>query len=126
MIPAYLYLNAILYAAFAAWCTLRAGATARSIGYLELNAGGESEYRVIYGGLQLGLALVFALLARRSELWEMGLVFSLAIYVPIVVFRLATVVSFWPVPRVTLTVAAMETVLLMVAVLLWFWSHPPG
>ena len=123
MIPAYLYLNALLYAGFAAWCVLNATATARAVGYLQLNAGGESEYRVVYGGLQLGLALVFVLLARRSELWESGLVFALAIYVPIVVFRLATIASFWPVPRVTLAVAAMESVLLAVAVVLWIWSH---
>ena len=49
MIPAYLYLNALLYAGFAAWCTISAASTARAIGYLQMNAGGESEYRVIYG-----------------------------------------------------------------------------
>jgi hypothetical protein len=123
MIPAYLYLNALLYAAFAAWCTFSATATARAVGYLQLNAGGESEYRVVYGGLQLGLAAVFALLARRSELWENGLIFSLAIYLPLVAYRLATIGAFWPVPRVTLAVAAMETLLLAGAIVLWFLSH---
>lgn len=123
MIPAYLYLNAALYALFALWCTVSAAATARAIGYLEFNAGGESEYRVIYGGLQLGLALVFALLAQRSELWEMGLVFSLAIYVPIVVYRIATTVSFWPVPGTTLAVGTMELTLLVAAGILWVASH---
>jgi len=120
MVPAYLYLNAILYAAFAAWCTLSPAATARAIGYLQRNAGGESEYRVIYGGLQLGLALVFAFLAWRSELWALGLKFALALYMPIVAYRFATVAVFWPVPRLTLAVGAMESVLLALAVLLWF------
>ncbi len=123
MIPAYLYLNAALYALFALWCTVSAAATARAIGYLQFNSGGESEYRVIYGGLQLGLALVFALLARRSELWEMGLVFSLAIYVPIVFYRVATIVSFWPVPPTTLAVGAMELTLLVAAGILWVATH---
>lgn len=123
MLPAYLYLNAVLYAVFALWCTVSAAATSRSIGYLQLNAGGESEYRVIYGGLQLGLAVIFFLLARRSELWEMGLIFSLALYLPIVAYRVATVVSFWPVPATTLAVGAMEVVLLAVAVLLWVLTH---
>ncbi len=123
MIAAYLYLNAVLYAGFAAWCTISPGSTARSIGYLQLNAGGESEYRVIYGGLQVGLAMVFAYLAWRPEIRSLGLLFALALYIPIVAYRAITIASFWPVPGLTLAVGAMETVLLAGAALLWLQSQ---
>jgi len=120
MVSAYLYFNAALYGAFALWCTLRPGETSRAIGYQGLTAGGESEYRVIYGGLQVGLALFFLLLARRPDLGALGLTFALALYVPIVAYRLATILVFWPVPGTTVAVGLMELVLLLVAGTLFF------
>ena len=119
MTVAYLWLNAVLYALSAAWCSLRWAATSRSLGYLALDAGGRSEYLTVYGGLQLGLALCFAWTALRPELHRTGLLLALALYLPIVLFRLSTVIGGWPVPRTTLAVAGLELVLLATAALLW-------
>lgn len=110
----YLLLNAVLYAVFALWCTVRPASTAQSLGYVDLNASGRSEYLVIYGGLQFGLAAFFALMARDADnllLLRTGLYFAASLYVPIVVFRLFTVVKFWPVSPLTLGVASLEVAL---------------
>jgi len=118
----YLWLNAVAYLFLAIYCTVRADASARGLGYTSLNSSGQSEYLVIYGGLQFGLALAFALMARSHDLHRVGIQFALCLYVPIVVYRVITVLRFWPVQSMTLGVAALEVVLLIAAIALW-WNQ---
>lgn len=120
MTAAYLWLNAVLYAVFALWCAFRLDTTARSLGYLELSNGGRSEYLTVYGGLQWGLALAFAILAHHGELHRAGVLISLAIYVPLVLHRSISLLRFGPVAGLTKGVAVLEWVLLLAAVALWF------
>lgn len=115
---AYLLANAALYALFAVWCTIKPASTATSLGYLTRNAAGESEYLVIYGGLQFGLAAFFWWTARETSTYATGLVFALCLYAPIVVYRVITVIKGWPIPGLTLSVAALEIGLLVWGLLL--------
>ncbi|MEP7312842.1 MAG: DUF4345 domain-containing protein [Pseudomonadota bacterium] len=110
---AYVLANAVLYFLFAVWCTIRPDATATSLGFISRNAGGYSEYLVIYGGLQLGLAGFFLWTSRSEHLLPAGLMLALAMYVPIVIFRTVTVIRWWPVPTVTAATAALEIALLV-------------
>jgi hypothetical protein len=119
----YLWLSGALYAAFAIWCTVEPEQTARAAGFLELAPGGRSEYFVIYGGLQLGLAACFCYCAANN-LHRLGLMFALAITVPIVVYRLISLIRHWPVANTTVWLAALEGVLLVAAVALWVWRRP--
>lgn len=109
----YLYVNAALYAIFGVWCLVAPTTTARTLGYSVLAASGESEYRVVYGGLQIGMALFFAYCARAND--RAGLVFAVALYVPIVLVRAITVMKF-PVSSMTLGVGALEALLLAAGV----------
>jgi hypothetical protein len=118
-VKAYLYLNAILYVLFAAWCSIAPSSTSSSIGFLDLSSGGKSEYLVVYGGLQLGLAIAFCLLARDSAYWKIGMLLSIALYAPIVVYRLITVARYWPVPALTLATGALELGLLIAALAIY-------
>lgn len=119
MVAAYLWLNAVLYALFAAWCTVRWKSTSAAVGYLALDNGGRSEYLVVYGGLQAGLAIAFALLALRPEWHRAGVLFALCLYAPIVAYRVVTALAFAPVGATTWAVAGLESVLLAGAVALW-------
>jgi hypothetical protein len=118
MTAIYLYVNAALYALFAVWITLSPAKTAANQGYALIANGGRSEYLVVYGGLQVGLALFFAWTAQSQGLQRAGLVFALLLYAPIVVYRMITVARFWPVASTTLAVAALEILLLVWAVVL--------
>jgi hypothetical protein len=120
MIAAYLYVNAALYAVFALWCTFQYQATSRNLGYLTLDNSGKSEYLVIYGGLQWALAASFLYLASAPELRALGLRFAFAVYLPIVAYRVLTLWRFSPVRKMTRWVAALE-VLLLLAGLALFW-----
>lgn len=119
MSSAYLYLNALLYLLFAVWCTVAPAKTSASLGYQSLSAGGHSEYLVLYGGLQLGLAIGFFLAARNPEWTRAGIAFSLALYAPIVLFRLVTVIRYWPVATLTIATGVLEALLLLGAIWLY-------
>jgi len=123
MIAVYLWINAVLYAALALWCTLMPLQTSRAIGFVELSASGRSEYAVIYGGMQFGFAFLFAW-AAWSGSHRFGLIFALALYTPILLFRIVSLAKFWPVSATTLWTAALEVVLLGAALLLWLFVRP--
>ena len=124
MTAAYLYLNALLYAVFGIWCTARPEQTARSLGYATLDRAGQSEYLVVYGGLQLGLAVAFFVFATNPATHRTGLLFALAIYTGIVVYRGVTLWMYGPVPALTWMVAALELALLVGAGALWLTRQP--
>lgn len=118
MTAIYLWVNAVLYALLAVWCMLMPATTSQSIGFTELSSSGQSEFIVIYGGMQLGFAFLFAWTALSGN-HRFGLIFSLAIYIPILLFRIASVAHYWPVSTTTLATFASEIVLTVCALLLW-------
>lgn len=124
MAMAYLYLNALVYLLLAVWCAVAPARTAAAVGYTSLSRSGQVEYLTIYGGLQLGLAILFAWFAWSQQM-RTGLVLALALYVPIVLFRSIGLVRWWPVETTTLVLAAVEWLMLAVALWLW-WQGRPG
>jgi hypothetical protein len=122
MTALYLWINAALYALLALWCTLMPAITSQSIGFVELSSSGQSEYAVIYGGMQFGFAFLFAWTALSGN-HRFGLIFSLAIYVPILLFRIISVLRYWPVSTTTLATGALEIALTGAAILLWMNSR---
>lgn len=122
MTAIYLWINAVLYGALALWCTLMPAQTSRSIGFIELSSSGQSEYAVIYGGMQFGFAFLFGWAALSGN-YRFGLIFALALYVPIVMFRMISLARFWPVSATTLWTGALEIVLLFSALMLWARSQ---
>jgi len=118
MATAYLYLNALLYLLLAIWCTFAPARTAAAVGYASLSRSGQTEYLTIYGGLQLGLAFLFAWFAWTQQM-RTGLVLAMALYIPIVLYRSVALLRWWPVEPATLVLAATEW--LMLAAALWLW-----
>lgn len=124
MVAIYLWVNAALYAMFALWCAVRLDDTARNLGYVALSGSGRSEYLSVYGGLQWGLALIFAWFALKPDLHRIGLVVALAVYAPIVVHRAIGLLRFGPVETLTRAVAGLEIAMLAIAAVLWFVGQP--
>jgi len=87
MVVVYLAFNAVLYAAFSLWCALAPRQTSGFVGLTPANPGGESEYLAVYGGLQAGLAVFYALALAMPEHRRSALVLSLAMYGGIVLLR---------------------------------------
>ena len=115
----YFYFNSLLYLLLGSWCTIAPQRMAARMGYLTMSKRGRSEYLVIYGGLQIGLAITFFLLARNPTYFHLGLLISIGLYAPIVILRFFTglmnrLSSGW-----TLGTVALETLLLIVACCLY-------
>lgn len=124
MAAIYLYLNAAMYAVFALWCALRLESTAANLGYTALSNSGRSEYFTVYGGLQWGLALVFAYTALKPELQRTGIVIGIAVYAPLVLHRLVSLARFGPVESLTKVVAGLEVAMLVAAAAIWLLDRP--
>lgn len=122
MQAAYLYLNALLYMLFAVWCSFAPQQTAGSLGYETLTSGGHSEYLVVYGGLQAGLAVTFWMSARNAEWHGAGVALALSLYAPIVLYRAVTIARLWPLPALTIATGCLEAALLLAA--LWLVRRP--
>lgn len=122
MIKLYLALNGLLYGGLSGWCTVRHHVTSRASGYLELSPSGNSEYLVVYGGLQAGLAVAYFWAATNASLYRTALVFSVFLYAPIVLYRVITVIVYSPVSALALATGALEVVLLVGAIALML-SH---
>lgn len=125
MTAIYLWINALLYALLALWCTLMPAQTSQSIGFVQLSNSGQSEYAVIYGGMQFGFAFLFSWAALSGN-HRFGLIFALALYVPILLFRIISVAHFWPVSTTTLGTGALEVLLTTAAILLWLKQRAPA
>jgi len=119
MVVAYLAFNALLYAVFAAWCAVAPEQTSTFLGLKSSNPAGASEYLAVYGGLQAGLAVFYALAARLPVHRRTAVVFSLALYGGIVVMRTVAAVTlgFGELGNARLAYA-LELALLLAAVLL--------
>ena len=118
MMALYLWVNAFLYALFAAWTTLSPLKTSSSMGFEVLSSSGRSEYLVVYGGIELGFAVFFALTAWQAQWQRLGVIFAVCLYAPIVLYRVITVWKFWPVKPLTLQVGSLEVALLVVGLVL--------
>ena len=69
MTRTFLAIVGIAYLVLAVWCALKPGQTSNSVGLTLQPGSGQSEYLVVYGGLQLGLGLFFLwpLLQHETE-----------------------------------------------------------
>ena len=111
MAVAYLYVNAALYFIFAVWCLIKPEQTARFSGYRFINGSGKSEYLTIYVGLQAGLTGFYTYAALKEEFQLAGILFSVFLYAGIVTVRLISLIMLPAIRKGTYTIAALETLL---------------
>lgn len=121
MAQVYLYLNSLLFFSIAVRSTWAPRSTATGLGFLKLSDQGRAEYLVVYGGLQLGLVVLFFLLASNPAYFRLGLLISAVFYAPILLYRTGASLLNRPVPSSVLGTIVLEAVLLVAA--LWLY-HP--
>jgi hypothetical protein len=116
----YLWINSILYLIFSLWCLAKPKITAEFAGLGFLNGSGKSEYLTVYVGLEAGLAAFYAITALKPEYRELGIIFSLALYIGIVLVRTITLLTIPNIGRGTFIIAALELLLLVFPCLIYF------
>ena len=120
MTAAFLALNALVYLGLGLWCTLDPDGTSRAIGFAFAKSSARSEYVTVYGGLEVGLGLFFAVAAWYEPLRAAGLLFALLTYGCLALFRIGTIVAYGDVGRFPWIMLAIELPMAAIAAFL-FW-----
>lgn len=102
------------YIVLAIWCASRPDATANAVGFELISGSGQSEYFVVYGGLELALGIAFLWPLRRAEDTVGALRLCCLVHSCLVVFRTVSFFQFSGISRTTYTLAAVEWLILLI------------
>ncbi len=129
MLAAKIFLTvvALIYMALAVWCTVDPNTTSEKIGFRLQPGSGQSEFVTVYGGLEMGMALIFLLPLVWHESTRFALVGCLLMHASLVLFRSIAYFSFTGIDSFTHRLAIGEWVILLAAgaVLYLTKSTPP-
>lgn len=108
MARVFLAVVGVAYVVLAIWCAARPDATANAVGFELMSGSGQSEYFVVYGGLELALGIAFLWPLRRAEDTAGALRLCCLVHSCLVVFRTVSFFQFSDISRTTYTLAAAE------------------
>jgi hypothetical protein len=110
------------YLLLAAWCAARPEQTAASVGYSLSSGSGRSEYFTVYGGLQIGLGLLFLWPLVREDSTPTVLTACLVVHAAIVVFRSLSFALFAGIQSTTFILAGVEWAILIATIIVRWLS----
>ena len=96
------------YLLLAVWCMLRPSQTAQSVGFSLTPGSGQSEFLVVYAGLELGLGIVFLLPLYNLEWTSFALASCLVIHACLVLFRSTSFLLYSGIHTTTYVLAGVE------------------
>lgn len=121
---AFLAFVGILYLALAIWCAADPQTTSNKVGF-ELKPGsGESEFVTVYGGLELGLFLIFIMPLFWPETKRFALLSCVMMHASLVLFRTLSYFRFADIDAFTHRLAIGEWVILLASLAIWFITAP--
>ncbi len=121
---AFLAFVGILYLALALWCAADPQTTSNKIGF-ELHPGsGQSEFVTVYGGLEVGMFLVFIMPLFWAQSQRFALMACLLIHASLVLFRTHSYFRFADIDAFTHRLAVGEWVILLASLAIWFLTAP--
>lgn len=118
----YLALVGLMYLGLGIWCAVAPRHTSQAVGFSLAPGKGQSEFLTVYGGLEVGLGLIFLLALIKPEQVGILLLACLILHAALVVFRSAGFVLYSGFPRVTYILAGGEWLLLICTALL-YWRY---
>lgn len=110
---AWLTIVGLGYVALALWCAISPKTTAASVGFSLIPGSGESEYLVVYTGLQLALGLLFLSPWLRPTQLDWALQGCWLIHVCLVASRTISFQLFHGISRTTWVLAALEWIIFL-------------
>lgn len=117
----FLTLVGMMYLGLAVWCSVSPAVTSDKVGFDLKPGSGQSEFLVIYGGLELGLALIFLLPLVREDYLTSSLLACVLIHACLVAFRTVSLFLYSDIPSMTYKLAIGEWVILILAIVCMFY-----
>ncbi len=112
-----------MYVGLAIWCSLSPLTTSEKVGFTLKPGSGQSEFLVIYGGLELGLALIFLLPLVRSEALTFSLLACVLTHACLVTFRTLGFFLYSDITSMTYQLAIGEWVIFILASVCLFFTR---
>lgn len=122
MVRIFLAVVGAAYVGLAVWCVAAPRRTSQSVGFELQPGGGQSEYLVVYGGLQLALGAIFLWPILRPEYAGPALEACLLIHATLVVFRSVSFFLFAGIGPTTQALAVVEWILALGSAFVWWRS----
>ena len=110
----------VAYIVLAIWCSVAPKTTSQAVGFNLRPGSGQSEFLVVYGGLELALGILFLLPLIRNEQTLFSLQACLIIHACLVLFRSLGFVSFTGIETKTYILAMVEWGIFFAALVLWW------
>lgn len=111
----FLFVLALLYIGLGIWCAVAPSTTSKKVGFDLIGEAGRSEFMTVYGGLEVGMGIMFALLAWRPESIAYGLLACVAVHGGIVAFRTASFFLFDAMHGMVVRLAISEWLILLIS-----------
>lgn len=111
----FLYVLAILYIGLGVWCAVAPVTTSKKVGLDRVGEAGCSEFMTVYGGLEVGMGILFALLAWRPESVSYGILACVATHGGIVAFRTASFFLYDAMHGMVVRLAISEWLILLIS-----------
>lgn len=122
----FLFGISVLYLSLAAYCTFNPAAASKLVGFELQGGSGDSEFLTIYGGLELWLAMIFALPMLRPEWLSFSLTSCFLLHACLVVFRTAGFLLFDDIEAGTIRLALGEWLILILTTLVIVLTRNAG
>ncbi|MFI4852308.1 MAG: DUF4345 family protein [Gimesia chilikensis] len=104
-----------IYLLLALWCSLDPEATSRSVGFALQGGSGQSEFLVVYGGLELALGLIFLWPLWQKEVTRYALAVCVIVHGCLVLFRCASFFLFEGIGATTYSLATGEWLIFLIS-----------
>ena len=108
MVKAFLAFVGLAYIGLAGWCSLQPEKTAKGVGFTLHPGSGQSEFLVVYGGLELALGLIFLWPLYRPDEFAFPLFVCLVVHGCLVAFRTVSFFLYGGIESTTYYLAATE------------------
>lgn len=120
MTRAFLTIVGVAYVALAAWCSVAPKQTSQSVGFSLTPGSGQSEFLVVYGGLELALGLIFLWPLWRPQEVVFPLLVCMIVHGCLVLFRTMSFFLFSGISGMTYGLAVVEWIIFLGAAILWW------
>ncbi len=119
----YLIIVALLYISLAIWCTVAPRMTSEKVGFQLIGGSGQSEFLTVYGGLEIGVALVLLYFALfRPDTIRDGVLVCVLIHGSLVVFRSVSLFAFEGIGSFTYRLAIGEWAIFLLGLAIWIFT----
>ena len=115
MIRVWLALVGALYLMLAVWCAITPTSTSQSVGFRLEGGSGQSEFLVVYGGLELALGLIFLWPLWQAAVTRYALTVCLIVHGCLVIFRCASFFLFEGIGATTYSLATGEWLIFLIS-----------